>query len=239
MHPPRIDLTGQKFGKLTVLEWTTSNTGKGAWKCRCDCGNITVVLTNNLRRGNTKSCGCLRKKLAQQRGLQSAQNLIGKRYGKLTVKRKTDRRQRGSIIWECLCDCGNITYVRTDMLNYNKGTRSCGCCEKISRGEEKIKNILDRLSITYYQQYSFKDCYNPNTNHLLYFDFYLPDYKCCIEFDGEQHFKGWSNDKNNLKQNQFRDNLKNKYCENNNLKMIRIPYFDLENLNDQYLESLL
>ena len=66
--------------------------------------------------------------------------------------------------------------------------RSCGRC-KTSRGEEKVKEVLDKLKITYKQQYTFKDCINPNTGYLLRFDFYLPDYNCCIEYDGIQHFK--------------------------------------------------
>ena len=56
------DITGQLFGKLTAIELdeTLSGKGKGSfWKCKCDCGNTKTVHLNNLRRGNTKSCGCM------------------------------------------------------------------------------------------------------------------------------------------------------------------------------------
>ena len=55
------DLTGQKFGKLTVLErdFSKNNSGEAYWKCKCDCGNITVVGGYELRSGGTQSCGCL------------------------------------------------------------------------------------------------------------------------------------------------------------------------------------
>jgi len=53
---PRTDLTGKVFGKLTVLEWA----GGSRWACVCDCGRTTTVLTANLNRGNTASCGCVR-----------------------------------------------------------------------------------------------------------------------------------------------------------------------------------
>ena len=61
----QLDLTGQRFGKLTVIERTddyVSPSGIHAimWKCICDCGNTCNVTSNNLRRGNTKSCGCLK-----------------------------------------------------------------------------------------------------------------------------------------------------------------------------------
>lgn len=65
----RLDLTGQKFGKLTVIEpagTVYSGAGKYAggypktrWRCRCDCGNEKIVFTGDLRRGDTKSCGCI------------------------------------------------------------------------------------------------------------------------------------------------------------------------------------
>ena len=63
-----IDLTGQRFGRLTVIERSGKVT-KGCsvyWKCICDCGNETIVARNNLRR-NTNSCGCLSKELLESR----------------------------------------------------------------------------------------------------------------------------------------------------------------------------
>lgn len=57
-----IDLTGQRFGRLTVIS-RTQNTKKGQtrWLCRCDCGNESIVTGANLRNGNTRSCGCLHR----------------------------------------------------------------------------------------------------------------------------------------------------------------------------------
>lgn len=53
---PRADITGKTFGKLTVLEWA----GRSRWACVCECGKTAQVLTANLKRGNTSSCGCVR-----------------------------------------------------------------------------------------------------------------------------------------------------------------------------------
>ena len=64
-----IDLTGKRFGKLTVIERTQNDLSYGSkWLCRCDCGNTVVVLSNNLRRGNTRSCGCLKLDLQTKHG---------------------------------------------------------------------------------------------------------------------------------------------------------------------------
>jgi len=71
-----IDLTGQRFGRLTVLEraenykqyldcgWYTT---KATWLCRCDCGTECIVIGANLRRGSTRSCGCLRSEKLRER----------------------------------------------------------------------------------------------------------------------------------------------------------------------------
>lgn len=60
---PRRDLVGQRFGKLVVREWVPGS----QWKCDCDCGGSTVVLTANLTRKNTQSCGCIRNHMSSIR----------------------------------------------------------------------------------------------------------------------------------------------------------------------------
>lgn len=57
------DLTGQNFGRLTAIKYL----GGRKWRCKCECGNVIDVFTNNLTRGNTKSCGCLNKELSSKR----------------------------------------------------------------------------------------------------------------------------------------------------------------------------
>ena len=54
----KVDLTGQRYGRLTVLAPAENIGGKTAWLCRCDCGRETVVKTRHLRSGHTKTCGC-------------------------------------------------------------------------------------------------------------------------------------------------------------------------------------
>ena len=59
--PRRMNLVGQKFNMLTVLEFYDVQNGQSRWLCKCDCGNITVVYGRNLKIGNTMSCGCYHK----------------------------------------------------------------------------------------------------------------------------------------------------------------------------------
>ena len=116
------DLTGQRFGKLTVISCSGKDKyNNRVWKCQCDCGNITYVTTSNLKSGNNKSCGCGKKLLGM--------DLTGKKFNSITAIRRTDKRKHRSIVWECKCDCGTIMYVSAGMLN--SGTiKSCGCYKK-------------------------------------------------------------------------------------------------------------
>lgn len=62
----RIDLTGQRFGRLTVIKFVSRINKRTKWLCKCDCGNETIVSTKCLRNGDTKSCGCLKKDKARE-----------------------------------------------------------------------------------------------------------------------------------------------------------------------------
>lgn len=63
-----INEKGNKYGKLTVLEFAGWSNKRGSmWKCQCDCGNIVIVEGTNLRTGNTKSCGCIRQSYGEER----------------------------------------------------------------------------------------------------------------------------------------------------------------------------
>lgn len=69
MHPNIKDITGERFGRLTVIELTSKRHNRCAiWLCRCDCGNFTEVQGSYLRNGETRSCGCLHDELAAERG---------------------------------------------------------------------------------------------------------------------------------------------------------------------------
>lgn len=102
--------------------------------------------------------------------------------------------------------------------------RGCGCKKcKESKGENKIREFLIKNKIQHEIQYKFKGCKYKN---LLKFDFYLPHYNICIEYNGAQHYrpvKYWGGEKT-LKEIKLRDNIKKEYCEKNNIKLIVIRY---------------
>ena len=236
----KIDLIGQKFGRLTVIKEAEERASNGQmmWVCKCECGKEVTVKSQSLREGKTKSCGCLQKEIASKLGSSTMIDLTNKRFGKLTALYPTEKREHQCVVWHCQCDCGEFKDVSSDHLQRGL-VSSCGCLGR-SLGEETIKQILDKNNIIYKTQVTFKDCINPKTNTLLKFDFYIDD-KYLIEFDGQQHYNttgGWNNNEH-FEQVQFRDDIKNKWCKQNNIPLIRIPYWHLKelSLNDLLLES--
>jgi very-short-patch-repair endonuclease len=107
--------------------------------------------------------------------------------------------------------------------------QGCPECSSNSKGEEYVKNHLDEMKIKYIRQYGFDSCKYINK---LSFDFYIPDLKTCIEFDGIQHFNpikdfGGSKEFENIKN---RDGAKNKWCLENGISLIRIKYDQINNI---------
>ncbi len=118
----KYDLTGRRFGKLTVEG--DSGERKGGcvlWKCRCDCGGTILAMRHELESGNAASCGCVKKQHASH---GRAEDLAGRRFGRLTVLRRAEG--PGIVRWHCRCDCGKETVVSAVQLKTGK-TRSCGC----------------------------------------------------------------------------------------------------------------
>lgn len=223
------DLTYNKFNRLLVLyrgePIITDAKKRPQWICLCDCGNIVKVSGDNLVRNHTTSCGCYMKQRITE---CNSTDYRGKKFGLLTPIEPTNKRRKYQIIWKCKCDCGNITYVASSDFSH---TASCGCL--ISKQEAKIKTLLFNNGIEYKQHYYI-------TNLSYYADFYVNE-KYFIEFDGIQHFKyrndtGW-NTKENFEKTRERDLIKNKYCFDNNIPLIRIPYDADYTLDDLKLET--
>ena len=104
----------------------------------------------------------------------------------------------------------------------------CPSCSS-SSGEKKIMYFLTSNNIKYDIQKKFTECKNIKR---LPFDFYLPDYNICVEYDGKQHFQPieYFGGIESFLKTKKRDEIKNKYCEDNNIKLIRIPYWDFDNI---------
>lgn len=107
-------------------------------------------------------------------------------------------------------------------LNQKQGCPHC----RESKGERDISIFLKKNKISFKRQHTFKGCVNPKTGRKLRFDFYLPNYNLCIEYDGEQHFKPKKRfgGENGYNLTIYRDNIKNEFCKNNKIKLMRIKF---------------
>lgn len=179
-----LNLTGEKYGHLKVIRRVENIKERTAWLCKCDCGNEIVVTTHDLRAGHTKSCGCL------SHSNPFFIDLTGQRFGFLTVIRKTDKRDhKGSIMWECHCDCGKDVIYSADSLLHSQ-IKSCGCY----RDNEIKKNIhkqlhfidgtcIERLNI----QTARSDC---KSGHVGVQKINDSRYRASIGFKGRHYYLG-------------------------------------------------
>jgi len=141
------DLTGQKFGRLTVLkESKKRKNGSVIWICQCECGNLKNVPAPYLTRGCTSSCGCLQKEKRGKRNRTHKKDLIGMKFGRLTVLRNSGKEKHRTTIWVCLCMCGNLTEVMEHSLTRGR-TKSCGCLYKETRRRDLTDKRFGRLTV--------------------------------------------------------------------------------------------
>lgn len=141
---PLKDLTGQRFGALIVLA-RKEGAARTAWHCRCDCGKDTDVLSSNLLRGYTTSCGCgLHRATAKKSNIapqSSAIDISGQRFGSLVAASYDKRRRR----WLCQCDCGgscycNVTELRSGLRNDCGHIAAAATADRVRAGASGLRN---------------------------------------------------------------------------------------------------
>lgn len=221
----------QQFGNLKVLSLSDPSKARPIdyWICSCECGNTVSILHSRIRNGEITDCGC--KDFRQYR----FKDITGQHFGKLTaISPILDKEEQGhSKKWKCLCDCGNEVIVTTDALQKGN-TMSCGCLKQ-SQGEFLIEQILKENNIPFEKE---KYAFDYKTGGKARFDFFVDD-KYVIEFDGEQHYQSnnrWWNTDEFVETQKIRDQIKNEYCKNNNIPLIRIPYTHKMKINIKDLQ---
>lgn len=229
------DLTGKQFGAWTVL-YRTFNTNNGKhtnWKCRCNgCGIEKSVRQDQLLHG--KNLGCIHCGTAKA----TYKNIVGQQIGNLLVLEDTTKRSNGAVIWKCKdIHTNDIVYRRTDLVytyHSNKHIDKLNI-NAMSKPEIVIYFILQYNHIPFEMQKIFNTCKFPDTNSFARFDFYINN-QYLLEYDGEPHFQEVSFFDGDLLKRQEHDAIKNKWCQDNNIPLIRIPY---THLNDLCIEDLL
>lgn len=142
----RKDYTGQRFGNLVIVEmlYNYNNKGKTYARCRCDCGTEKIIYMSNIKRGFSKSCGCIEKESRHHR--KHNKNLLGKKYGKLTVIEQLEVNSKGHMEWLCKCECGGNRIVTTGKLTGQR-VKSCGCDNYDSNAVNLSGRVFGMLTV--------------------------------------------------------------------------------------------
>lgn len=198
------DLTGQRFGRLTVVCRAENKCGKTNWHCKCDCGNEKDVLSINLTRGLTRSCGCFHNEdLSARRTV----DLTGQRFGRLTVLERSKNQKKKGTVWTCKCECGSLVDVSAGHLK-DGHTKSCGCLVKekasyrISHASRNVKHGMTNTRIYRIYHKMYLRCYSKDNP--AYHNYGGRGITICQEWLGEhgfENFADWS------MKNGYADNL--------------------------------
>lgn len=232
------------FGYLTALYMLDDQKQKGhknwlCWNTRTndvygsvETYNFTSLHSNGIKTDKvTRSFSALKKSRHDQRV-----NLKDKEFGYIKVIKETGIRQTGDarIEWLCHCNACEKDFVK-DSHTLQKMV-SCGCLNNYSNEVILIRKMLEEYNIKYKQEYIFNDCRDINP---LPFDFAIKDTNgkiYLLEYDGGQHFEEvehWGS----LESRRSHDLIKNQYCFNNNIPIIRIPYDEKYTIDDLRLET--
>lgn len=229
----RVDLVGKRFGRLVVTEMIYKDGEHTKVRCKCDCGNEIVRIATYLTSGETQSCGCYHKQRTSETNVKDFTGVISN-YG-IELLSQDHKNNRGVWLWKCKCHCGN-TFTALPANIISGHIISCGCVNK-SSGELLISNILDKNNIKYKTEYKFSNC---KDIRLLPFDFYVPEYRVAIEYQGKQHYTPieWFGGESYYKKQVYHDNIKREYCSSNNIDLIEIPYTMTDNEIEKLIQTL-
>lgn len=188
-------------------------------------GEYKQIAAKHLKGKNCRKCARdaigLKLRQSQKDFIEKSKKIHGNKYDYSKV-----RYIKNSIKVRIICKTHGDFWQRPFMHTQGNGCPSC----KKSIGENRIENWLKINKIKYERQKYFKKC---KDKRYLLFDFYLSKYRTCIEYDGPHHFKSV----NYFDNNEFigikrRDKIKEKFCKNNNINLIRIPHTSLKNIEN-------
>ena len=128
-------IIGKRFGKLTVISKTIERYSDGSflYESKCDCRNIVKTTSSRLKSGHLKSCGCEH---------YLSEDPTGRTFNHLKAM-SYSHSSGHKAFWNCLCDCGKTTVVRSDYLK-NGNTVSCGCIavQTLNAGRIELKKAF-------------------------------------------------------------------------------------------------
>ena len=217
------------FGYTPIDLSNYKNSRNSKIKVKCKEGHIIESSYDNLKVRGCKKCRDLNL-MTKEEEIEAYLKEIG-----IELKEIIEYKGFSSVI-KIVCENGHTYETKYSLIK--QGIFRCPECATKYKGEEAISIFLEKNNIPYSRQYKFEDC---KIKRCLKFDFYLPTYNMCIEYDGIQHFEPtehFGGEESFLK-TQKRDQTKNNYCKENNITLIRIPYWDFKNIENILTQHLL
>lgn len=250
---------GEKIGKLTILKKDIMTDNGQKWLCQCECGNLTSVREDNLEiglingKGGTRSCGCLNPIQNHCRGLKRIDRIseIVNNYQYILRLMPDSNRSYNYLFYDLTNGMWRVSDPRhIKDLAHNPKYECKTSKESLDKyynklatksfsqyvDENNIMTLLFQNHFIWTKQYSFENCKDkvPLPFDMAIFD---EDFNLSyvIEYDGEQHFHtcGYFD----YEKQHNHDLIKNKYCFENNIPLIRIPYDANYTINDLKLET--
>lgn len=223
------DYIGKTINSWTINDIVIKN-NKYYFNCTCECGNVKNVNVYNIINNKSLNCGCGRIEYLHSQKI----DLTGKKFGKLTVIENTGEQKNGRDIYKCLCDCGTYCYIRSNSLTTNH-TNSCGCIN--TTYNNKMSEVLDELGVYYETEYHIDLSNYVDDVAYIRFDIFIPSLELAIEYDGEFHYTpipylDEEDGIRTLERIQYRDGVKNNFCKDHNIKLLRIPYTEKNNIKE-------
>lgn len=126
MSRKRIDIAGQRFGRLVAIADVGTLRSFRVWSFQCDCGAVVERPGIYARTGRVSSCGCLQSDLSSAR---HTRDIEGQKFGRLTVVKRSGHDAHGHVAWLCVCECGTEKVI-TGILLRKGATKSCGCLHR-------------------------------------------------------------------------------------------------------------
>jgi len=233
-----------RFTYKDVKQWIEENTGNKLLsttynnnaeklKLLCECNNEYETTLSALKSGRSQVCSkCSRKAAAEGQALdyEDVKKWIEENT---TLKLLSTEYKNYSSKLHVLCECGNDYYPTFASLKKGQAQKCRVCNNVISYAEVDTEKILKENYIKYIPQYTFKQC---KYIALLPFDFYLPEANIAIEIDGQQHYmpvqfgNSWERALEDFETRKIKDKIKTDYCQENNIKLIRVPYWNFDKI---------
>jgi len=219
---------------LTILSEYVNSYSRINW-LKNECGHkLTMTSGNikkNIRRNGTFVCPDCKKeetKLSFEDVKENVLKATQKEYKVVSLKKDYENtRSKIDILHKT---CGEITDLTYKNFSLGKRCRHCASKTTNSKASELLKRLLTQIGVDFELEKKFDNCKNPMTEQYLRFDFYIEKLNLLIEIDGEQHFIPVNRfgGEEALKTSKYRDYIKDKYADENKIRLVRVSLFDFD-----------